>query len=51
MTGTNEETVSNRFINDNSYISDFSLSTDGTKFVYVENQYEDIFPNKISTIN
>ena len=49
MTGMNETTILNRFINSNSYISDFSISTYGEKFVYVENQYEGTFPNGVQT--
>ena len=38
MTGTNETTILNKKINMNSYIGDFSLNSDATKFVYVDNQ-------------
>ena len=38
MTGTNELTVLNRKVNSNSYISSFSLNSDASKFVYVDNQ-------------
>lgn len=50
MSGLNEKTVLNRYINSNSFISDFSISADGAKFVYVENQYEGTFPNNVSTV-
>jgi hypothetical protein len=38
MTGTNETTILNKKINLNSYIGDFSLNGDATKFVYIDNQ-------------
>jgi hypothetical protein len=38
MTGTNETTILNKKINLNSYIGDFSLNSDATKFVYIDNQ-------------
>lgn len=38
MTGTNETSILNRKVNNNSYISRFSLNSDATKFVYVDNQ-------------
>ena len=50
MLGTNETTVLNRKLNDNSYISDFDLSPDGTKFIYVETQLSGVFPNLVRTV-
>ena len=38
MTGTNETTILNKKINLNSYIGDFSLNSDATKFVFIDNQ-------------
>lgn len=38
MTGTNETTIVNRKITVNSYIGDFSLNSDASKFVYIDNQ-------------
>jgi hypothetical protein len=38
MTGINETTILNKKINLNSYIGDFSLNGDATKFVYIDNQ-------------
>ncbi len=38
MTGINETTILNRKVNLNSYIGSFSLNSDASKFVYVDNQ-------------
>ena len=49
-TGTSPVIVLNRKLNQNSYISDFCFKTDGTKFVYVEQQLSGIVPNLIKTV-
>lgn len=48
--GSNETTVLNRKLNQNSYISDFDLSPDGTKFIYVETQLSGVFPDLVRTV-
>lgn len=47
MTGTNEQTVLNKLVNSSSYIGDFCLSPDGTKFIYVNQQMEGVVPNLV----
>ncbi|RZK12052.1 MAG: hypothetical protein EOO46_04610 [Flavobacterium sp.] len=47
MTGTNEQTVLNKLVNSSSYIGDFCLSPDGTKFIYVNQQMEGEVPNLV----
>mgnify|MGYP006329431129 FL=1 len=47
MTGTNEQTVLNKLVNSSSYIGDFCLSPDGTKFIYVNQQMEGVVPHLV----
>lgn len=47
MTGTNEQTVLNKLSNSSSYIADFCLSPDGTKFIYVNHQMEGTSPDLV----
>ena len=47
MTGTNEQTILNKLVNSSSYIGDFCLSPDGTKFIYVNQQMEGVVPNLV----
>lgn len=49
-TGTTPVVVLNRKLNQNSYISDFSFSPDGTKFIYVEQQLSGTVPNLVKTV-
>jgi len=47
MTGTNEQTILNKLVNSSSYIADFCLSPDGTKFIYVNHQMEGTVPDLV----
>lgn len=47
MTGTNEQTILNKLVNSSSYIADFCLSPDGTKFIYVNHQMEGVVPDLV----
>lgn len=50
QTGANPTIVLNKQVNNNSYIGDFSLSSDGTKCAYVEDQAGGIVPNFVKTV-
>ena len=47
ITGTNEQTILNKLVNSSSYIGDFCISPDGTKFIYVNQQMEGTVPNLV----
>lgn len=49
ITGTNEQTILNKLVNSSSYIGDFCISPDGTKFIYVNQQMEGTVPNLVFT--
>ena len=48
--GLSPITVLNRKLNNNSYISDFTIATDGSKFIYVEQQLSGVVPNLVKSV-
>ncbi len=48
--GTSPTVVLNRKFNLSSYFNDFCISTDGTKFIYVDTQSTGMYPNTVRTV-
>ena len=48
--GSSPLVVLNRKLNQNSYMSDFCFSPDGTKFIYVDQQASGVVPNFVKSI-